>query len=160
MSRSIVSRSAVRATRSSALPRAHCCISGSSSRALYRSRGVSRAPLAVLQALSTAPMFEHTALTHEPTLRSTRKIDGVHRNHTRLALGALSETSTVESVVTQPDIVAQNPFTANKTHASDTTRCSVRQCKACSSQDLASLIFRSNSSNPATNTSERYCPVS
>ena len=74
VSRSIVSRSADRVTRSSALPRAHCCISGSSSLGLYSS--------------------------------------------------------------TRPDSVAQNAFTANKTHVSDTTRCSERQCKACLSEHL------------------------
>ena len=39
VSTSIVSKSADRVTRSSALPRGHCCISGSSSRALYCSGG-------------------------------------------------------------------------------------------------------------------------
>ena len=41
----------------------------------------------------------------------------------------LHETSTVETLCTRPDSVAQNAFTANKTHVSD-TRCSARQCDA------------------------------
>ena len=48
----------------------------------------------------------------------------------------LCETSTVETVATRPDSVAQNAFTANKTHVSDTLRCSARHCKACPSEHL------------------------
>ena len=59
---------------------------------LCTARGeVSRAPLAVLQALSTAPSFKHTAFTHEPTLHNSRKIDDVQRSHTRRVLGALQQ---------------------------------------------------------------------
>ena len=49
---------------------------------------------------------------------------------------ALCEPSTVETVATRPDSVAQNAFTANKTHVSDTARCSARQRKACPSEHL------------------------
>ena len=48
----------------------------------------------------------------------------------------LCDTSTVETVATRPDCVAQNAFTANKTHVSDTTRCSARQHRACPSKHL------------------------
>ena len=58
----------------------------------------------------------------------------------------LCETSSVETVATRPDSVAQNAFTANKTHVSDTTRCCARQCKECPSEHLpvcfAGLLLR------------------
>ena len=48
----------------------------------------------------------------------------------------ICETSTVETIATQPHNVAQNAFTANKTHVSNTVRCSTRQCKAYPSKNL------------------------
>ena len=137
VSRSIVSRSAGRVTRSSALPRAHCCISGSSSRALL---------LLEVKILELhVQFFKHFAQLHHLSTRHwlMRQLSAVHAKSK--AFGAttqdlhsepLCETSTVETVATWPDSVAQNAFTTNKTHISDITRCSARQCKACPSENL------------------------
>ena len=61
----------------------------------------------------------------------------------------ICETSTVETVATRPDSVAQNTFTANKTHVSDTTRSTTqgnaRPARA-NTFRYASLVFRLDSS--------------
>ena len=89
VSRSIFSRSAGRVTQSSAPPRALCLHQRELVTSSVLLEGEDpRATCAVLQALCTAPSFEHTALAHEATRRSTRKIDGVRSIHTRPALGA------------------------------------------------------------------------
>ena len=46
------------------------------------------------------------------------------------------ETSSVETIATQPNSITQSAFTENKTHVSDITRCSARQCKACPSESI------------------------
>ena len=93
-------------------------------------------PRAVLQARCTAPSSEHTAMAHEATLRSTRKIGGVRNNHTRPALGASVRDKHCGDGSHTARQSRSERVTANKTHVSDTARCSARQHKACPSKHL------------------------
>ena len=83
-----------------------------------------------------APSSEHTALAHGATLRSTRKIDGFRSNHTRPALGASVRDKHCGDGSHTARQSRSERFTANKTHVSDTARCTARQHKACPSKHL------------------------
>ena len=126
---------------------------------LCTARGeVPRASRAILQALCTAPLSEHTALAHEATLRSTRKICGIRSNHTGSALAApLRDKNSGDG---SHSARQRRP---ERRHTFPTT-CGASQGNAsCARANIfryASLVFRSDSSKPATNTSKIYCSVS
>ena len=110
--RSIVSKSAGRVTRSSALPRAHSCISGSSSRVLHCSRGKILEihmqffePCAQICHLSTRYwLMGQLSAVHAKSMAFGATTQDLHSE-------PFCETSTVETAATRPDIVAQNAFT-------------------------------------------------
>ena len=120
VSRSIVSRSADRVTRSSALPRGPL---------LHQREFVTCSVLLEGKFLELhVRFFKRFAQLHHQSTRHwlMRQLSEVHAK--TMAFGAttqdlhsepLCETSTVETVATRPNSVAQNAFTANKTHVSD-----------------------------------------
>ena len=118
-------------------------------------KGDPRAPLAIPQALCTAPLSVHTALAHEATHRSTHKIDGVRSNYTRPALGApLRDKHCGDSSHTARQ---RRPEHVHNKEDTSSTSCGASQSNTRPARAnafwYATLVFLSDSSKPGTNKS-------